>query len=278
MLSPEIESLADRLFAADKRNRHRHLSDRLQSLTSEATLNGQIGAGRFHALIVDAYVQELRTRVELLWDTLQRVLSAEGIVPSEDLTAAIKTFLTPRIARECSELTELASSHLKRFQAVGSMQARVTDELRPTEDGLFARVDLFTKELRRVASAHPASGPVQNFYASTVGVVQTGQGATAAVHQNVVLGDTRATEEALDGLAKALTSVTEAAGYSQRELLELVFELAGEIRKPQPNRLKVNQMATGLGVALQTVAAVKPAYELVRTAFLGWGIHLPMLP
>ena len=109
---PEIESLTEKLYADAKRNREANLAGRIGDLTSDATLNGQLGAGRFHAMIVAEYAQEFRARADLLWDTLQRVLSAHGVLPSGELAATIKAFLTPRLARECDELTGLAGRDL----------------------------------------------------------------------------------------------------------------------------------------------------------------------
>jgi hypothetical protein len=276
MFDSDAQALADRLYADARRKREAHLAGSLMSMTNEATKRNALGNGRFHAALADICAAEFHARVDLLWDIVQQVLSAHGVVPAGDLAQRIKEFLTPRLSKECSELTERARREVARFRGLAHLQAKVSEEFRPAEDGLFARVDLFAKQLSR-APVSPGSS-VQNFYGSTVGAVQTGAGATATVQQSIVVGDTKATETALLALSEALSAITVSGAFSQRELLELVADLVSEVRKPQPSRLKVSQLAAGLGTALQTTAAVKPAYELVRVALLGWGINLPIIP
>jgi hypothetical protein len=70
----------------------------------------------------------------------------------------------------------------------------------------------------------------------------------------------------------------ELAGFTQAELLELVKEMRQEVTQPKPSRSKLTKIAGGLALAIQTSKDLKPAYELLRTVLLPWGVLLPTWP
>jgi hypothetical protein len=278
MFDSSARDLADKLFRDAIRGRAKHLDGSLRKVISGATAAGGLGNGRFHAQLGDIYAEEFRARANLLWDIVQQVLSAHGVVPSVVLARELKTFLNDRLLQQSNELSGLAQRDAERFRASTSLSSAVSKELEPTEEGLDAKVDLFVLQLQRSpVTQSTTSSTVQNFYGGNVGVVQTGAGSVANSQQAITIGDVGTTERALSAMAEALKAVTEAGGFSQKELLSTVADLATESRQSQPNRLKVGQLASGLAIAVQTSAALRPAYELVRTAFLAWGINLPTL-
>ncbi len=138
MFDSNAQYLADALYQDARRKREHHVADQLRGTVAQASSRGQLGFGPFHAAIADLYAQELRSRADLLWDALQQVVSAHGVLASTNLATELKEFLLPRLARESSELTELARQELDRFRSMGSLTARVSDEFRPERLGIVS--------------------------------------------------------------------------------------------------------------------------------------------
>ncbi len=43
----------------------------------------------------------------------------------------------------------------------------------------------------------------------------------------------------------------------------------------RPNSLKVSSVLTGIGTAVQTIGALQPAYQALKTAAAAFGLPLP---
>ena len=228
--------------------------------------------------IVKLYCGELRVRADLLWDTLQQVLSVAGVAPGAALEGDLKGFVDERIERQWDYLGDRLQKELMRFQGASHLMESIGDERRRMEESLHARIDLLALQLRAKVTQQgslPETTTVQNFYGGSFGVVQSGAGATAHVTQSITIGDTEATVRALDQLSGALAGRTEIGGYPNQDVLDAVKELRTEVQKPQPSRFRLTQVASGIALAVQTSADLKPAYELMRAALLGWGVTLP---
>ena len=82
------------------------------------------------------------------------------------------------------------------------------------------------------------------------------------------------TGRAIDALVAALERSTVEA-VSRGDILEALDELRGEVHKDRPNRIRFSSLANGVAIAIQTAGAARDAYEVFRTALLGWGIQVP---
>lgn len=59
------------------------------------------------------------------------------------------------------------------------------------------------------------------------------------------------------------------------DLTEYVSDTIAELEKDRPNRIKWTAAVNTIGQAIQTVAAVSPAYQALKAACVPLGIHLP---
>jgi hypothetical protein len=51
-----------------------------------------------------------------------------------------------------------------------------------------------------------------------------------------------------------------------------------ELGKPSPSRLVVGSLLSSIGPVIRTVAALRPAYEMIRHVVAAFGYTLPPLP
>lgn len=281
MIAEDIRGLTIRLYQGQIARRDQHLAQTVNDALAQATSLGALQSSRMQIVISDLFASEYQARVDLLWDILQQVLSAHGISLVGNVASDLKGFLDEVLTAQKDALNQELWRNFDRFRSGGmsAFREKVSSQAIVSKNELDAKVDFFVLGLKaRSHEAGAVGGPVQNFYGSTIGVVQTGNSSTAQVSQSLTMGDTAATERALDAVTDALKAHMELAGFTQAELLELVKEMRQEVTQPKPSRSKLTKIAGGLALAIQTSKDLKPAYELLRTVLLPWGVLLPTWP
>ena len=108
-----------------------------------------------------------------------------------------------------------------------------------------------------------------------VGVVQTGQGSTATVHQNIDAGVKNDISVALQLLLTLLDQPENDSLGNKAELRELVLDAKAEAEKPQPNNLKLGSSLRAIAETTKFVGSLAPAYQVVKPMLSYFGIHLP---
>lgn len=104
---------------------------------------------------------------------------------------------------------------------------------------------------------------------------RTGQGFTANVTQIISSDDHEALLQALDDIKKYLESGGDLSGFSKGEVIELIDDSRAEIRKQNPNSMRLKTCLMSIAVSIQTVAALKPTYEIIKLALSHFHITLP---
>ena len=193
------------------------------------------------------------------------------------VVAAIRDLVLQRLTRQWQQIEADLSEFISARRALGGLSARLTRTHEQARDGLFARIDLYVRQLRKKATNAPQP-LTQNFYHSQIGAVQSGDASSAHVSMSVQIGDLGATERAIDALVEAVRESGQFADRQKNEIVETLHEARTEIAKPTPNRTRVMALLSGTSAVLRTAAAIRPAYESVRTAFLAWDVHLPAWP
>jgi ornithine cyclodeaminase/alanine dehydrogenase-like protein (mu-crystallin family) len=129
----------------------------------------------------------------------------------------------------------------------------------------------FVEELKQ-PPAVSATGGIYNFQGN-VGAVLTGPYATAHVHIDAI-GAARLVE-ALEGLRDALPKAADMAPDAREQSAELVSDIIVAARADKPNGLTLTGLLMGLGMGVQTIASVRPAWDAVLHAAKAIGIPLP---
>lgn len=113
-----------------------------------------------------------------------------------------------------------------------------------------------------------------NFYGN-VGSVQTGANAIANVVQNLSVDERASLAAALQQFKEAIGIAPSLTEPERQKLLEIAQECTSEIGSDSPNDTKLFNMFMILGTAIQSIASAQPAYQVLKTAFLAFGITLP---
>jgi hypothetical protein len=133
-----------------------------------------------------------------------------------------------------------------------------------------SQATFLVEELKQPPAASAASGiTIQG----NVGTVMTGPYATAHVHIDAA-GATRLVE-ALEQLRAVLPKAADMALDAREQSAGLVSDIIVAARADKPNGLTLTSLLMGLGMTVQTVASVRPAWDAVRALAIAMGISLP---
>ncbi|HET9065592.1 MAG TPA: hypothetical protein VFN22_07235 [Gemmatimonadales bacterium] len=216
---------------------------------------------------------ELILRSASGWDAIKHVLSSLGIVPTEAAAVEIGDLIAATVEEHRAELVERVEEEAR----LTRQTIRFTDEIDTVAADLERKyrseARLLMGNLRRTGVQVDDGRPVFNFHGS-VGVVQTGVGASANVTQ--AIGSSRGDVlEVLDKLDQLIAANPSDSDPSLQETNELVAELRREVQRALPNGGRVVGLLVGLSQAVQTAAALKPAYSWIQAVLLPLGVVLP---
>jgi len=276
MLDHKITELARTMIQAELEGRRRELARDVERIQNEAAARGVGRSGAIVGQVYERCVHEIETRARVTWQILAKVLSTAGVTLTDDLAGELKAEVESYVPSDVQELTQLLSSVADR---IGFGQfSPLTDTRAHALRKIGAEIDLFVLALKRRDEASEGQAipvpSVLNFY-SPVGVVQTGPGATAHVIQNLGGQDKEALVQALEHVRQDLIRVTEVAGFSRQEVVELVDDARTELEKSRPNGLRLTNILTGIATTIQTAGSLQPAYQALKAALLPLGIFLP---
>lgn len=215
---------------------------------------------------------------------LWRMARAVGIEARPDLAADLRVELREELDPHVGHLEALVRDTTARALGLdgtgGTVHENAQLMLRVAYDRareqLSVEIDLFVLSLEAAPSTAPPGGGSATFNVyAPVGAIVTGAGASASVVQTLGTEDRRVIVEALDCFAETIRADRTLTAETRRDVIELVQDGQAEFRKERPNSLRVASVLTGLAVAVQTVAAIQPAYAMLKAALLPYGITLP---
>ncbi len=132
-----------------------------------------------------------------------------------------------------------------------------------------SEVDLYVAELARAARAEGGPGVVVH---GPVGAIQTGPHATANVAMTIDTSTREELGQVLSELTEQLQTLGQDQPFSTAEVGELVRDCQEEARKDEPNGTKLRALVGGITTAIQTSAALRPAYETLVSIARAIGI------
>ncbi|MBI2585733.1 MAG: hypothetical protein HYW28_07650 [Rhodospirillales bacterium] len=223
---------------------------------------------------------DIRIRGEIALNRAKRVISMLGISATEDFETELRTFLEELLNAEVAKqrrylngrppLKQPARGAGTSFHQIGNAEFGKAVDLMFRK--LRSEITLYTATLRNPAKAI-SSGPPSITIEGDVGVFQTGSQASVTISI-----DAFAKEQiikALDTVHTGLAGIKDTASFSVAEIEEMVVESKEELQKEKPNSTKLKTMLTGISGAIQTTAALRPAYESVKSVLAFLGISLP---
>jgi len=273
VLPQQVADTARRAVAIAMQDRRDAFPRAYADIIDEVNKRGMLMSGRTVVLVRELMETEYQVRAQLAWQAWLRALSTQQSVVTTDLRAFLLTEIEHALEADSQDLPEkMAEVQRISGQVSGTnpQQFLITARSRALEK-VASEIDYAILE----ATSKYARGPEAatfNFY-GTVGVVQTGPGATASV--SITAEQRHTILNALDALSRAVAKSPELELAQRAQLAELIEDASGEAKKESPNGLKLRGVLTGIGTAIMTLGSTREAYNLLKGAAALIGLHLP---
>lgn len=257
MLDPKVIELVDRMVRVQFEERREQLQREIILVQNQATMHGAGRSGRVMVQVTDLCAHDIEIRTLIVWQTLRRVISETGIVPSEAVAQDLKDLVTSYRSAITAVPSELVNRVVTNI-GIRSEQS-LDNALDKAMRKVTSEIDLFVLSLLRRAEAKDQQAgspqPVFNIY-SPVGGIQTGPSATANVVQTLAPQDKEALIKALDLVRAALSDVDDLPANPKGDVIELVAEAESEVGKSSPNQTRLRSILATMASAIQTVGSL----------------------
>jgi hypothetical protein len=280
MLNPKVAKLADERIQIQLNQRHKQFRQEITRVTDQMTLQGTLDSTIANREFFNRYASEIETRASIVWEELKKVLSAIDVHPSEELASHLKQDVETYLLSTANDLTKDISklaNYIMSTQEIDNLIDKLTNTQNKALERINNGIELFVLSLGRTKEKEVRDESTKNIINGTgnVGAVQTGQGATSNVTQIISSNDQEALFQALDDIRKYLESGGNLSGFLKEEVIELIDDSRAEIEKPNPNGTRLKTYLMSIAVSIQTVAGLKPAYEVIKFALSHFHIILP---
>jgi hypothetical protein len=276
MLDPRVVELVQKRVQIQLKQRNRQFRQEISRVKNEMALKGTLAVNRFYKRFTD----EIETRAGIVWEELKKVLSTIDVYPSEELASDLKQNVGTHLVAITNDLTtglrKLTSSIMK-TQERDNLVDKLTNTRNKASQRIDNEIELFVLSLSRTKEKEMRAESTKNIVNITgnVGAVQTGQGATANVTQIINPEGREELLQALDDIREYLESGGNLSGFSKEDVIELLDDSRAEIGKPNPNATRLMTYLMGIAAMIQTVADLKPTYEIIKLALSHFHIILP---
>jgi hypothetical protein len=270
-LTDELKSIAHRLIHVQFRDRDILRGQEIRQIRADFSIRGALGHSAMGIQIVQACTNDLRDRILVATDVLQQVVLRVGKY-ERGLAEEMKNFLGDYVEIERTAVIQTLDAQPNAYGR--QYNTRPLDEaVTLAREDMQARVDLFAASLSRAEEPRP--GNVSISVGGNVGAIQTGSNATAHITQ------TGLAEDQVRRLRAALAQIRDyyqgqPSSKDSSDVLELVTEADLEVQKTGPNLRRVGLVAQGLAVTVQTIAALKPAYDALKPLLIALGVPVPL--
>jgi hypothetical protein len=273
MLNTELRKVArDRIgleFEEQDRQLDRAIGEKLSGFMKRGTLQSSMAA----RAVGELYGNDMRVRGETSLACLLSVCSTFGVTPEGDLRSELESFLSKELAEQKTQKEQQLQNQAPIKGASPSMWEIASTEFESGYDiatrKLRSDLDLYVAVLNRPQSLTDSSTANVTVHGN-VGVVQTGAYASSSISIDATArGEITA---ALEVLAAALAEMQEGQGFNKSEIVELIDESKAELAKDKPNVSRLRGLLPSIALAIQTSAALRPAYEILKRALALMGI------
>jgi hypothetical protein len=279
MLDEQVARFARDRILLEIGEQNTRLQAEIGRIRAEMAARGVLNSGMTLQRVAQACANAARDRGQLAWQILFRFVTTTGVRYhdglADDLKALVSEFLPPT-------LVDLKGYPIHEAKRLGNEKAtaqlvQIVESARTVALAKIKNeIDLFTVSLnsRQAMSVEKTDAQVFNIY-SPVGSIQTGANAVAYVTQIIDASTKERLNDALAAVEEALATIDELPTHPKAEIIEIVREAKTEVAKAEPNATKLRSLLGTTATAIQTVASMKPAYELLKTGLAYLGIALP---
>jgi hypothetical protein len=262
--SREVIATRIRLDLADRQN---VLASQVRAIMAEMTERGALRSGMTVTAVDLVVRQEALIRAELAWQTVAKVITAQGLPATDALTDEAKVLVEEHVRASSPDLSvQLANATHVAGRGSNSTDAHLRDA--------FARVgtEIDIAMMAGKKQQETTGATTINIY-QPYGIVQTGAGSSATFSPSA--GSIQALTEALTSVQRALEKASGGDAVTTRETLEIVEETKSELAKPKPNGLRVKAGISAVAATIRTMGSMPEAYQLLKGGASLIGIELP---
>ncbi|PIW26616.1 MAG: hypothetical protein COW30_13995 [Rhodospirillales bacterium CG15_BIG_FIL_POST_REV_8_21_14_020_66_15] len=281
MTFDEMTAAVSAKLVATFERRDRDLSSERNKKNSHAVKAGASGSSRALLMIVDLFKSEISDRAGIVSEQLRETSRAVGLQPIPDLEAQLRGYVETTMDAQHASLRAnmvgnppFKGTTLQNQSMIAQTTSQFDEVSKTARDGVLADMALLASEIQSAASNKVGRGDMHVNINAPVGILQTGDFASAS--QSITVTPDAAAEvvRALEVLEIAVSALTETA-INRDELKAIIGECKAELAKDAPNKTRLSALLYGVAGTVQTTAALKPAYETFRTALSAIGIPLP---
>ncbi len=281
MLPPDVAKNLDDWLLVVYEERNRTLNDQFHATQNKFAAAGRGQSGALIGEIVRLAAAEVTIRAAITTERFLRAADDAGI-PIDDgfrpygrteIDRRIRFIILPEVRCRVGEMA-----------VTRNMPQAFNHAIQDVDMAADRAVRRYQSELDSLITRHKANRAPQSVGQSTlvhvsgtVGVLQFGSHNSAMAVQNIDSSATAAIDGALDTVSDSLQATAESALPEARkqELQEIIGATRSELKKASPNWTLVGSLLIGVGGAIQTVAAMQPAYLALKGALSAVGINLP---
>ena len=255
------------------------IKDEIAEIKSEMLSKNMLQSGMTFKKVADLCERNISIRAEIISKTICTVVETSGIEYSAQLEDHLK---------------EMASKHLP--EKLGDIQGYLRQTGKLVGLSLIDReIDRRLKQfrvirdlnLRRIYTdieflMHKMEADLQRKYMddrknvfninAPVGSIQTGDQSISNVNQSIDQSSRDTLSEALKIIKEAVLKEENISDRLKQDILEIVRDSNSEISKEKPSFTKLKELFSKISISVQTMTSLKPAYDLLKSAFACLGI------
>ncbi len=279
MIDEQVVQLArDRIRLEISEQRVRLEKD-IGRVKAEASARGVLNSGITLVRIATLCADAARDRAQIAWQTVHRFVTTAGIRYYDGLAQELKSLVDEFLPSLLPDLRGYPSEEARRMGSanlIEQLQEMVDSGRAAAVAKIHNEIDLFVVSLRSrpCPTGDRPDSPTFNIY-SPVGSIQTGANAVSYVTQTIDAATRQKLTEALNAIERDLSAIDALPSHPKAEVAEVVEEAKKELAKLEPNSTKLRSLLSTTATAIQTVASMKPAYELLKAGLAYLGITVP---
>jgi hypothetical protein len=253
--------------------RDKTLIANLRAETNRLAARGLAISGNAIHSYTNAASDELRVRAKIVWAAISRSHTAMLGRADASTLGDLQVQITEHINAQASHVQNLAQDSVRRVTERARLnsnhfQNTIATVARELIQEANVEAQFYVDNLQRAATGG-SPAPAITIHGN-VGTVQTGTFATAHV---ILTGAGRdKLVEALEALRNEVERNPEATADQKEQATELATDVIAAVKAEKTNGAKVAGLLGGLATTVQTVASLRGAWEMVRTAAIAVGL------
>lgn len=263
--------LFNKIFSAEIPQRNRQVAQEIQQVRQIFISTGNADSSRLALSLAGVLGKELLVRNKLALQQLVRVATMHGRALDSQFAEEANQLLTDVIRREADSLI---GQHLGKGKyqdnALSAFEPYIAEALQLRS----AQLEIQAAQTRLAQTSGYVAASTITVH-GTVGIIQVGGSGNVAQATQIIDQQMKdAVREVLQKIAARLTELPDGV-IDKDDVQSAVSDALVETQKEKPSQTKIKGLLTGIGDALQGVAAASDVYEALKGVLQWMGVSLP---